>query len=81
VIHGTPTPAVTNIGVRPTFDGLRHTIETYVIDWSGDLYEQMLSVAFLYHLRGERRFSGIDELKAQIAHDIAQAREVLGAGG
>jgi riboflavin kinase/FMN adenylyltransferase len=80
-IHGTPTPAVTNIGVRPTFDGLRHTIETYVIDWSGDLYEQMLSVAFLYHLRGERRFSGIDELKAQIAHDIAQAREVLGAGG
>jgi riboflavin kinase/FMN adenylyltransferase len=80
-INGTPTPAVTNIGLRPTFDGLRHTVETYVLDWTGDLYGQMLSVAFIHHLRGERKFGGIDELKAQITHDIAQAREVLGAGG
>jgi riboflavin kinase/FMN adenylyltransferase len=80
-IDGTPMPAVTNIGVRPTFDGLRHTVETYVLDWTGDLYAQMLSVAFLHHLRGERKFGGIDELKAQIAQDIAQAREVLSASG
>jgi riboflavin kinase/FMN adenylyltransferase len=78
-IGGTPMPAVTNIGMRPTFGGLRHTIETYVLDWSGDLYGQVLSVAFLYHLRSERKFNGIDDLKAQISHDIAQARVVLGA--
>jgi riboflavin kinase/FMN adenylyltransferase len=79
-ISGTLMPAVTNLGVRPTFDGLRHTVETYILNWTGDLYGQMLSVAFLHHLRGERKFSGVDELKAQIAHDIAQARALLDTG-
>ncbi len=80
-INGTPTPAVTNIGLRPTFGGLRHTVETYVLDWAGDLYGQTLTVAFIRHLRGERKFGGIEELKAQITHDIAQARALLSTDG
>jgi riboflavin kinase/FMN adenylyltransferase len=70
-------PAVTNVGVRPTFEGTHRTVETHLLDWSGDLYGQTLRMAFVYRLRGERKFSGIDELKAQIAHDAEQARQLL----
>jgi riboflavin kinase/FMN adenylyltransferase len=74
---GSRHPAVTNIGVRPTFGSLRPTVEAHLLDWSGDLYGQVISVEFLHRLRGEQKFSGIDALKAQIAHDAAQARELL----
>ncbi|HEX6291453.1 MAG TPA: bifunctional riboflavin kinase/FAD synthetase [Herpetosiphonaceae bacterium] len=74
---GTEHNAVTNVGVRPTFGVLNRTVEAHLLDWSGDLYDQTLHVAFLERLRGEQKFSGIDELKAQIARDAARAREVL----
>ncbi|MBV9791174.1 MAG: bifunctional riboflavin kinase/FAD synthetase [Chloroflexi bacterium] len=69
--------AVTNVGVRPTFGVLNRTVEAHLLDWSGDLYDQRLRVMFLERLRGEQKFSGIDELKAQIARDADRAREVL----
>jgi riboflavin kinase/FMN adenylyltransferase len=69
--------AVTNVGVRPTFGVLNRTVEAHLLDWSGDLYDQRLRVMFLERLRGEQKFSGIDELKAQIARDAARALEVL----
>jgi riboflavin kinase/FMN adenylyltransferase len=71
--------AVTNIGVRPTFGVLNRTVETHLLGWSGDLYGQVLRVMFLERLRGEQKFSGIDELKAQIGRDVDRAREVLAA--
>lgn len=73
----TPYPAVTNIGVRPTFDGLRRTVEAHLLDWSGDLYRHSIRVTFIERLRGEQKFSGIDALVAQITQDVAATRAVL----
>lgn len=72
--------AVVNIGVRPTFDqSSERVVEAHLLDWTGDLYEQMLTLHFVERLREERRFPSIAELVAQIDRDIARAREILGA--
>jgi riboflavin kinase/FMN adenylyltransferase len=64
--------AIVNIGVRPTFgDGLP-VCEVHIPNFSGDLYGKLLRVRLLKFIRPEQKFSGIDELKAQIAKDIAQ---------
>ena len=65
---------VTNIGVRPTVDGTTKRIETHLFDFRGDLYDQRLRVHLLARIRDEKKFGGIDELKAQIARDIDAAR-------
>ncbi len=74
---GATQPAVTNVGVRPTFGVLQRAVEAHLLDWDGDLYGQHLRVAFVERIRGEQRFSGIDELRAQIARDAATARDIL----
>lgn len=71
-------PAVANIGVRPTFGVLGRTVEAHLLDWSGDLYDQRISIAFAERLRGEQRFAGVAALVAQIHLDAAQAAELLG---
>lgn len=76
--NGEEHPAVTNVGVRPTFGQLARTVEAHLLDWSGDLYGQTIRVAFVERIRGERRFSGIDELREQIGRDAATARDILG---
>lgn len=78
-INGEGLPAVTNIGVRPTFDGLRRTVEAHLLDWSGDLYDHSIRVEFLHRLRGEQKFDGIEALVAQIGRDADQARVILGS--
>jgi riboflavin kinase/FMN adenylyltransferase len=67
-------PAVANLGRRPTFDGRSLLLEVHLLEGGGDLYGQRLRVAFKHRLRGEQKFAGIDELKAQIARDCDQAR-------
>jgi len=75
LIDGIWRRSVTNIGVRPTFEnGSEPSIETYVFDFDGDLYGNVLRVRFLHRIRDERKFNGIDELKAQIEKDTARAR-------
>jgi riboflavin kinase/FMN adenylyltransferase len=76
-VDGRAWPAVTNIGIRPTFGELRRTVETHLLDWSGDLYGQSIRVEFLHRLRGEYKFDGIDALIAQITRDVEQARALL----
>lgn len=71
-------PAVTNVGVRPTFAGTRRTIEAHLLDWQGDLYDQTIRLSFVRWLRGEQKFAGIDALVAQIGRDAAAARGVVG---
>lgn len=74
LIEGTWRKSITNIGVRPTFENTTEpSIETYVFDFDGDLYGDVLRVRFLYRIRDERKFSGIDELKAQIERDSRRA--------
>ena len=72
---GTVYPGVTNVGIRPTIvDDNRVTIETNLIDFDGDLYGKELKIEFLRYLRGEKKFSSMAELHAQIARDIGAAR-------
>jgi riboflavin kinase/FMN adenylyltransferase len=75
LIEGVWRRSVTNIGTRPTFerDAMQASIETYVMDWTGDLYGDVVRVRFLHRLRDERKFASIDELKRQIAHDRDRA--------
>ena len=59
-------------------DGRGLLIESYLIDYDGDLYGQNLRVAFVGRLRGERRFPSVEELIAQMNRDVAEAREITG---
>jgi len=67
-------PAVTNIGFNPTFDGQSLTIETYIMDFSQDLYNQKVALYFLDRIRDEVKFSSVDELKDRIRKDVEIAR-------
>jgi riboflavin kinase/FMN adenylyltransferase len=71
---GAALPAVVNIGVRPTFGEATTTVEAHVLDFSGDLYGRHVVLRFRDRLRPERKFGGVEELRAQIAEDIKQAR-------
>ncbi len=76
-IDGVGYPGMANVGYRPTVDGRELRFEVHLFDFSGDLYGQEVQVKFWHFLRGEQRFSGLDELKAQLARDAEQARERL----
>ncbi len=71
-------PAVTNVGTRPTFEPGRVLTEAHLLDWDGDLYGERLALDFQAHIRSEQKFSGPDELAAQIQRDADRARELLG---
>ena len=74
--------SITNVGVRPTFDGDKEpSIETYVFDFDGDLYGDVLRVRFLYRIRDEKKFGGIEELKAQIGCDSRGALNYFNRAG
>lgn len=74
-------PAVCNIGVRPTFGGEpRLLVEVHLLDATIDLYGLPLAVELVARLRDERRFNGMDELKAQIGRDVEAARRLLAGG-
>ena len=73
---GSACPGVTNVGIRPTItDDDSVTIETYLVDFHGDLYEKELRIEFLRYLREERKFDSMAALHRQIERDIAAARE------
>ncbi len=78
--------SVTNIGVRPTVDGVHHKVETHLLDFpprdtggdvDGNLYGQTVTVEFLHRLRGEERFASLDDLIFQIRADIEAAKRIL----
>ncbi len=66
-----------NLGKRPTFAGTEVILEAHLFDFDGDLYGQHLRVRLVDYLRAEKKFDGIDDLKAQIADDCARARDNL----
>ena len=65
--------SVTNIGVRPTFNGSDVTIETHLLNFSENVKPKRIEVHFWKRLRAEKKFSGPEELRGQIARDIASA--------
>ena len=68
---------VANYGSRPTFDGNDTILEAHLFDFDGDLYGRHLRIALVDFLRPEKKFDGIDDLKAQIALDCDNARRIL----
>lgn len=79
---GSLVPGVANIGRRPTLGGDPVTrLEVHLFDWSGDLYGQEIGVRLHSFLRPDATFGGLEELKAAIAADAAEARRVLSAWG
>jgi len=88
-VHGDQTPlrweayrSAVNIGVRPTFDGQQLLIEAHLLDVADiDLYDRCIGVHFIARLRSEKRFAGVEALKAQIAEDVRNARVLLQKDG
>jgi riboflavin kinase/FMN adenylyltransferase len=64
--------SVTNIGMRPTFNGASLSVETHLLDFAGEIDAQRMEVRFWKRLREEKKFAGADELRDQIARDIAR---------
>ena len=79
VVDGETFAAVANLGTRPTFGDGDNSLEVHLLDFDGDLYGRELEVTFRQMLREERRFDGVDELKAQIIRDVDAARACLKA--
>jgi len=78
-LKGVRYAGITNIGVRPTFGGVRPTIESHLLDYAGgDFYGEEVSVEFVARLRPEMKFPSVVELTAQIRSDVAIARKILG---
>jgi len=70
-------PALTNIGLRPTFHENEPTIETFILDFKGEVYGQELCIELLHRLRGETRFPSPEALREQIEKDVAATRAYL----
>jgi riboflavin kinase/FMN adenylyltransferase len=68
---------VTNVGTRPTVGGTARRVETHVFAFAGDLYGSRMRVHLVARIRDEKKFAGIDELKAQIARDMDEGRRLL----
>src|SRR6266404_4504099 len=82
LIDGLWRRSVTNIGTRPTFGSANESsVETFVMNWSGDLYDDVVRVRFLHRLREEKKFSSVDELKFQIERDVARAQDYFERAG
>lgn len=74
--EGRHYPGVANVGHNPTFGNASLSVEVHLLDFEGDLYGAQLSVAFVARIRDERKFASVDELAAQIACDVRQARYI-----
>lgn len=79
-VAGKAYSSATSIGVRPTFGEGEKKVETYLLGYEGDLYNEELRVEFVRKLRDEERFSTAEELKAQIEKDVQEVETILGSG-
>ena len=71
-----PSTALMNIGTRPTFDGHEQTLEVHLLDFSGDLYGQQLTVSFIARIRDEQHFDSPEALARQMALDRDTVRRL-----
>jgi riboflavin kinase/FMN adenylyltransferase len=78
IVDGVRYQGATSIGVRPTFGGGGdRRVETFLLDFSGDLYGKRMTLEFEHRLRGELAFSSVDALVQQMKQDVEQSRAVL----
>lgn len=78
IINGQETHSITNVGYNPTFNGQHIVIETFILNFSRDIYDQHIEVQFLDYIRGEQKFDGMEALIAQITKDVEQAKAYHG---
>ena len=78
-IEGYIYNGISNYGIRPTFDGEKLLLETYLFDFSKDIYGMDIVVSFVEFIRDEKRFDSVDELKKQINLDIDKTIKILGS--
>lgn len=76
-VNGQRYPAVTNIGTRPTVAGIGITVETWILDYSGDLYGKEFTLEFYQFIRPEQKFATLESMRQEIFHNAAEAREIL----
>ena len=74
-VEGVAYLAMTNVGVRPSVDGKRRLLETHLFGYKGELYGLTLRVELLEKIRDEKKFSSVDELKAQIESDKQEVQQ------
>ena len=72
-------PAATNIGIRPMFETQDALIESFILDFDGDLYDKILRIRPVQKIRDEARFNSLDELILQIDKDCTTIRKLLNA--
>ncbi len=79
-LNGKTYPSVTNVGVRPTLHERTQgspVVEPHLLDFKEDIYVKWMKLDFFFRLRAEKKFTGVDELKKQIARDIEVTRKYL----
>jgi len=68
---------VANLGIRPMYEAPEPLLETFLLDFSGDLYDRHVAVELIAYLRPEAKFPSVEALKAQMAKDVLDAKRVL----
>lgn len=81
VLGNRRSPAAISIGTNPTFSGRVRTVEGFVIDEGGNFYGRRVAFEFVERLRDTVRYDSVEALTAQIDHDVARTRTVLGVAG
>lgn len=76
-LPGGPKNAVANVGIRPTFNGVKPKLEVHIFDFDETIYGEFIYVDFIARLRSEKKFASIDDLVAQIRIDADNARSIL----
>jgi riboflavin kinase/FMN adenylyltransferase len=72
-----PLYGVANVGNRPTVNNVKARLEVHLLDFDGECYGRQVTVWFLQKIRDEQKFDSKEQLKQQIAQDIAQAKQWL----
>ena len=74
-VEGRAYPAVSNIGTRPTVSGHSVSVESWILDYSGDLYDREITLEFYFFLRSEQKFPTLEALQEEIRRNAQQTRE------
>ena len=74
-------PAMTGIGVRPTFGGTERTLETFIFDFHEDIYGQQLRLSFIKRIREERKFDNVTQLVNQLKEDERVIEKIFNSNG
>ena len=77
IVDGVRYAAVTNVGTRPTVAGVGVTVETWILDYSGDLYDREIRLQFFKFLRPELKFPSLEALQQAVWADGAKTKEIL----